>query len=153
MDKPIQVFFSYAHKDTDLMDQVRLQLKVLELEGRIVKWYDRMIEPGSEWNPEIESRLMSADIVLLLVSPDFINSSYCYDIEVKLALKRHESGAARVIPIILRPCLWTEAPFAKLQALPRDGKAITTWKNTDEACYDVALGVLQVVNDLEPEAD
>lgn len=102
--KPVEVFFSYAHEDEHLMDAVRQQLVIFERQGRIIKWHDRMIPPGAEWEAQIDRRLRMAHIILLFVSPSFLESRYCYDVEVAAALDRHTRGEARVIPIILRPC-------------------------------------------------
>ncbi len=140
----IEVFFSYAHEDEDLMNDVRQQLIIFEREGQILKWYDRMIPAGEEWESHIDRRIRQAQIILLFVSPSFIESKYCYDIEVKEALKRHTSNEAHVIPIILRPCAWEEAPFSKLQALPRDGRAVSQWDDRDQVCLDVARAVMKV---------
>ncbi len=140
----IEVFFSYAHEDEDLMNDVRRQLVIFEREGQIRKWHDRMIPAGEEWESHIDRRIRQAQIILLFVSPSFIESKYCYDIEVNEALKRHESNEAHVIPIILRPCAWEEAPFSKLQALPRDGRAVSQWDGRDQVCLDVARAVMKV---------
>lgn len=111
-------------------------------------WHDRMITAGDEWKGEIDVHLDSAKIVLLLVSADFIHSDYCYDEEMKRALQRHEAGETRVIPIILRPCDWHTTPFGKLQALPRDGKPISLWNTSDQAYYDIALGIRRAVQEI-----
>lgn len=109
--KPIEIFFSYAHKDEALMDRVRLQLILFDRQNIIQKWHDKKILPGQEWKPKIDRRLRRAQIILLFISPHFIKSRYCYEVEMKEALRRHESGEAIVIPVILRPCMWQEAPF------------------------------------------
>jgi hypothetical protein len=145
---PVEIFFSYAHKDEDLMNSVRRQLVVNERNGRILKWHDREIPAGSGWRQQIDDRLRQAKIILLFVSPDFLDSRYCYEIEGKEALRRHEAGEARVIPVILRPCLFEDAPFSELQALPKDAKPISTWNNIDEATLDVARGIMKVVEEL-----
>lgn len=147
MNDPVEIFFSYAHEDEELMNDIRRQLIVEERNGRILKWHDRMIPPGADWRQQIDHRLERAAIVLLFVSPHFIESRYCYEVEGQAALRRHEKGQARVLPIILRPCLWERTPFGALQALPRDGKPVSTWPDRDEACLDVARGVLGVVDE------
>jgi hypothetical protein len=76
-------------------------------------------------------------------------SDYCYDIELKRALERHESNQARVIPVILRSVDWQRSPFGKLAALPKDGKAITSWQNEDEAFTDVVKGLRRVIDNLQ----
>jgi hypothetical protein len=144
----VEIFFSYAREDEALMDQIRHQLVLFEREGIIVKWYDRKIQAGEEWGQKISWQLSVAKIILLLFSPDFLASRYCYSVEMAEALKRHEKGEAVVIPIILRHCLWQETPIGKLQALPKDGKPITKWSNRDEATMDVAAGIIKVVREL-----
>jgi len=138
--RPLEIFFSYAHEDEDLMDDVRRQLIVYEGNGRILKWHDRMIPPGTEWRDHIDSKLEAAQVVLLFMSPHSIESRYCYEIEGEAALQRHQAGKARVIPIVLRPCPWEATPFGALQALPADAKPISTWTDRDQACLDVARG-------------
>jgi hypothetical protein len=114
-------------------------------QGIIDSWHDRQIQPGSEWAGEIDAHLDSAQIILLLISADFLASDYCYDIELKRAMERHETGTACVIPIILKPVDWHGAPFGKLQALPKNAQAITTWSNPDEAFLNVAQGLRKAV--------
>lgn len=139
--KAKSVFFSYSHKDESLRDELETHLKLLQRQGVVSAWHDRKILPGQEWDGEIDRHLTRAKIVLLLVSADFIASEYCWDKEVQTAMARHESGEAIVIPIMLRPCDWKDAPFAKLQGLPQEMKAITSWEDRDAAWTDVAVGI------------
>ena len=135
------LIFSYSHKDEALRDQLETHLAILKRQGVIDVWHDRRILPGDEFDRAISERLESAQIVLLLVSPDFLNSDYCYDVEVTRALQRHEEGLARVIPVLLRPCEWQHTPFGKLLAAPQDGRPITKWPDSDEAFFDVAKAI------------
>jgi hypothetical protein len=114
----------------------------------ISSWHDRKILPGDEWNHQIHDHLETADIILLLLSADFIASDYCLDTEVETALRRHEAGEACVIPIVLRPVDWTGALFARLQALPTHGKPVTVWADRDEALLDVAQGIRKTAEHL-----
>lgn len=132
-----EVFFSYSHKDETWRDQLEVHLAMLRREGTIAAWHDRRIDAGEDFNKEISRYLESAGIILLLVSSDFLASEYCYEKEMMRAMERHEQKKATVIPIILRPCDWHSAPFGKLLAAPKDGKAISTWANLDEAFLDV----------------
>src|SRR2546427_4032486 len=132
------LFFSYSHKDEPLRDKLEVHLSMLKRQGVIETWHDRRISPGMRMDKEISERLDTSDIVLLLVSPDFLASDYCYDIEMTKALQRHDAGEAVVIPVILRPCDWHEAPFGRLKALPKDGKAATKWTDLDDAFLDIA---------------
>src|SRR5918911_783266 len=152
MTKPIEIFFSYAHEDEQLMHQVRRQLVADDRRNKIRKWYDRMIPPGSEWEGRIRDGLDRAQIILLFVSPDFFDSDYIYDVEMQEALSRHNSGRARVVPVILRPCRWQGSPFGHIQALPTDGKPVTTWDNLDEACLNIANGVMDIVTELSEQS-
>jgi hypothetical protein len=137
----VEVFFSYAHRDGDLRDELAKHLRLLERQRIIAGWHDRRIPAGGEWAGEIDTHLQTARIILLLVSADFLASNYCYDIEVQQAMARHEAGDACVIPIILRPVDWHSALFGKLQALPKDGRPVTSWPNRDEAFLDIARGI------------
>jgi len=129
----IKVFYSYAHEDKMLRDELEKHLGTLKRQGQITSWHDRDISAGMEWEREIDVHLNVASIVLLLVSPDFISSEYCYSIEMTRALERHNAREAWIIPIILRPVDWDDAPFSKLQVLPANRKPITSWPNRDEA--------------------
>jgi hypothetical protein len=135
------LFFSYSHVDEDLRDQLEVHLSALKRQGLISSWHDRRIAAGSEFAAQIDQHLDSADLILLLVSPNFIASDYCYDLEMTRAMEKHRNGEARVIPVILRPCDWHELPFGKLQAIPKDGKAIKTWPDIDEAFLDVVRAI------------
>src|SRR5271157_399858 len=137
---PLRLFYSYSHKDEALRDELEEALALLKRQGLISGWHDRRIGAGEEWKGVIDKNLEEAQVVLLLVSSSFLASDYCWDVETKRAVERHDRDEAKVIPIILRPCDWQGAPFGKIQALPRDGKAITSWLNRDEAFTDVALG-------------
>lgn len=135
MAYPIEVFISYAQKDGRLWKKLEKQLSFLHRQGLIASWYGHKIVAGQVWANEINAHLNTAQLILLLVSPDFIASDYCYSIEMKRAMERHDCGEAHVIPIILRPVNWQRAPFDKLQVLPTDAKPATDrrWQNLDEA--------------------
>ncbi len=151
MASTIEIFYSYAHEDEKLRNKLEQQLALLQRTGQITNWHDRKINPGREWANEIDANLNKAQIILLLVSPAFLASDYCYGVEVKKAMDRHECGEARVIPIILRRVHWEDAPFGKIQALPTDGIPVTSrsWYNRDEAFFDIARGIRKVVKELK----
>lgn len=143
----VKVFLIYAHKDERLLNTLESQLSALKREGLVTIWHDRNIDAGDEWEHEIHKYLNTASIILLLITPDFMASDYCYNIEMKKAIERHERGEARVIPIILRPTNYG-APLNKLKALPTNGKPVTTWENQDEAFLQVVEGIRQVAEQL-----
>ena len=125
------LFFSYSHADENLRDQLEKHLVALQRQGVISSWHDRRITAGTELADAIDGHLDAADVILLLISPDFIASDYCYDREMKRAMERHRTGDARVIPVILRPCDWKDLPFGTLLAYaegrPRDHN-VAEWR-------------------------
>jgi parallel beta-helix repeat protein len=151
----IEVFITYSHKDEALRNELENHLSILRRQGLISTWNDRKIGAGKEWKEQIDSHMNSAQVILLLVSSDFLASDYCYDIEMKRAIERHESGQARVIPVILRPVEWQDAPFGKLQALPTNAEPIVSkkWGSADEALVDVAKGIRNMVGSLNSTRD
>src|SRR5271169_4591905 len=103
MEKTITIFISYAHEDEDLRQVLDKHLSLLKRQGLIGVWHDRDISAGTDWKQTISIHLSAAQIILLLVSPNFMASKYCYSVEMKQAIERHDAKEARVIPIILRP--------------------------------------------------
>jgi len=146
--QPVRLFISYSHKDENLRLELQTHLKLLQRQGIIDAWDDRRIAAGEEWKEKIDENLERADIILLLISADFMASDYCYEKEMTRALERHENGEARVIPVIVRDCNWRIAPFAKLQALPKEGKAFKKWPDKDSAWRNVAEGIERVVEEM-----
>jgi len=145
---PAHVVFSYSHKDEELRDQLETHLTILRREGIISTWHDRKITAGKEWKGVINDNFRRANVVLLLISADFLASDYCYDIEMMTSLERCEKEEAVVVPVILRDCLWHDAPFGKLQALPRDAHPVTLWTDRDQAWTNVAEGIKRVVHEI-----
>ena len=149
---PFDVFISYAHKDRKLRDELAVHLGNLRHQHVISDWFDGDIAPGTEWEQEILEHLRTAKIILLLISAHFMASPFCWDIEMKEAIARHEAKQARVIPIVLRPTDWKDAPFAKLQALPSLAKPVSRWPTHDDAFEDVIKGIRRAIEDLQASA-
>lgn len=149
----MEVFCSYAHADEAWRTKLETHLSLLKRENVISVWHDRKIVPGTSWAQEIDQHIESASLILLLISPDFIASDYCYNIEMKRALERHLAGDAFVIPILVRRCDWQAAPFASLQALPA-GRFITEWNEREEdtALAMVAAGIREALQQLAAPA-
>ncbi len=143
-----RVFVSYSHKDEELRDQLEVQLSMLKRQGLIEVWHDRRLLAGDHLDWTISEELDRADIVLLLISPDFLASDYCYKIEKGRALERHQEGTARLISVILRPCDWTHTDLAQYLVTPTDGKPITLWPNSDEAFLDVARSIRRAIKEI-----
>lgn len=138
------VFFSYARRDKMLRDRLEEHLSNLKYKGLVQTWHDRDILAGSDWLEQIDISLHNAQIILLLISSTFMASDYCYGKEMQQALQLHAQKKATVIPILLRPVLYTDAPFARLSILPTNGKPVTTWRDRDSAFVDVALNIEKV---------
>jgi internalin A len=143
--RPAKVFYSYSHKDENLRNEFETHLKLLQRMGLIETWHDRMIEAGDDWRRQINENLERADIIVFLISPDFIASDYCYEKEMVRGLERNSSGLARVIPVVLRDVNWKVAPFSDLQELPKDGLPVTRWADRDSAWRNVAEGLERVI--------
>jgi len=143
-----KLFFSYCHADEALRDRLEVHLSMMKHQGLIETWHDRGITAGSDLDSTIKENLETADVILLLVSADFIASWYCFSVEMKRALERHAEGSARVIPVILEACDWHPAPFGKLLAVPKDGKAVTTWPNQAEAWTDVTRQIRKAIEEM-----
>ena len=140
MSDTIEVFISYSKQDKEFRDALLVHLRSLEGE-EIITWHDRQILPGTLWDEEIKARLNAADIILLLISADFLATDYCKQVEIPEALRRHEAGEATVMPVILRQCGWQHTPLAVIQAYPEKAKPIKSWTDVDEAYTDVVNGV------------
>lgn len=145
-----EVFFSYTHHDESMRNELEVHLTMLKRQGLIHAWHDRRIGAGNEIDHTINAHLESADIILLLVSPHFLASDYCYDREMARAMERHEAGEARVIPVILEPCDWHPAPFGKLRAVPTDGKPVSKFVNQNEGLLEVAQAVRAAIKEMAP---
>src|SRR5439155_9157450 len=138
----VRLFYCYARRDKEHRDELSKYLR----RDHIVEWYDREILPGQDWATVIEEKLNTADIILLLISADFMSSEYCYGTEMRRALARDEAEEAIAIPVILRPVHWKGTPISKLQVLPTDGNPVTSWPNPDQAFYNVADGIHKVID-------
>ena len=148
MTAPLKVFCSYAHADEAHRKTLAKHLSALEDEGLIAVWHDRKITAGREWAGAIDDALHSADIVLLLISADFLASDYCNDVELTEAIRRHDAAQARVVPVILRSCDWEHSRFARFNALPPDGVPVVEAEHPDQRFVAVARGLRAIVAEL-----
>jgi TIR domain len=139
------MFISYSSADEELRQELETHLALLKREEAVETWTFRSIDAGADWKSEIDARLDSSDLIILLVSASFVASDYCWNIEMRRALQRHRDGNARVIPIIVRECDWSSAPFAGIQALPPSAKPVTSWRPRDKAWTAVVDGLRKVI--------
>ncbi|HEU5374695.1 MAG TPA: tetratricopeptide repeat protein [Ktedonobacteraceae bacterium] len=136
-NREIKIFYCYAREDKAFRDELEIHLKSLKHQYNLIHWHDHEIYPGEEWEIIVDRHLRTSHIILLLISPHFLASDYCYKHEMLHALERHQTGMCRVIPIILRPAYWEAAPFNKLQMLPRNTIPISRWQDRDEAFHHI----------------
>ncbi|WP_133510145.1 TIR domain-containing protein [Candidatus Thiosymbion oneisti] len=141
----VKVFISYSHHDEEDKDELVKHLSLLKRNGHIDDWHDREIDAGIDWKASIDSALESSEIIILLVSSNFLHSDYCMDVELEQALARHQTNKARVVPVVVRPCDWKDSGFSKLEVLPRDGRPIVKWDDKDDAWLDVVEGLKKVI--------
>lgn len=144
---PLKIFLSYSHHDEKLCARFLVNLGQLKNDGLIEPWTDRKITAGAEWAGAIDDNLNSAQVIILLVSPDFLDSPYCNDVEMNRAMERHQKGEAQVVPLILKKCDWETSRFASLQALPKGAKPVVDWKRED-GFVDAAKGLRRLIEEL-----
>lgn len=140
-----RIFCSYAHADGDIRDELAKHLNVLQEAGVIELWHDGAIAPGDEWEKQIQHQLQVADVILLLVSIDLLNSAFVKSSELPIALKRHKAGTAIVIPVIIRPVPWSLSGLDFLQALPEDLRPVALWVPRDSAYVNICEGLVKAI--------
>lgn len=151
---PVSIFLAYARADEADRRELEAHLMPLKRSGLVSTWHDGCINPGQEWVPQIEANLDKCEIVLLLISKNFVASDYCCDVEAPKAIKRHKLGNACVIPVILASCMWKltridGVRLGQLQALPKDAKPISLWPNADNAFTSVVEGIYNKIKQLQ----
>ncbi|MBN8738454.1 MAG: hypothetical protein BGP24_11080 [Lysobacterales bacterium 69-70] len=135
------VFISYASQDRAFVGELDKHLRPLVTDGSITLWYDKHLLPGDDFHQLITEELNRADIILLLISSDYLASPFAYPKEMSLALARHARGEVVVIPVILRACAWTASPLATFNVLPTDQIAVELWSSRDAAYLDIVDGL------------
>lgn len=148
----MKAFISYSHADDSYLELFQKHLVQLRREGSISDWTDNAISAGGNLDNEISKALNEAEIFIALVSPDYLNSNYCYEKEFEEAQRRHKEGSLKIIPVILEPCDWQNTPFGSIKALPKDGKAVALWNNQNTAMMDVTAHLRNLSN-MDNEVD
>jgi hypothetical protein len=148
----IDLFFSYAHQDEAMRNELEVHLAMLKRSGVLRSWHDRRITAGADLEAQISQHIETADVILLLLSPYFLASDYCYEREAQRALERHDEGSSVVIPVILQPCDWLSSPFRKLRATPADGKPVAKYPNIHDAFLEVTHDIRAAAESLDKGA-
>ena len=151
LSQAVKIFFSYATsspKDKRLFEKLAIHLSGLRRQHLIDEWYDSAISAGNNITQAIEAHLRAADIIVLLISAEFLASERCYELEMQRALELSTAGAARLIPVILSPTDWEALPLAHYSPLPAGGTPVSLKRNIDAALSEVARGIRKVVEEL-----
>ncbi|MFM9087676.1 MAG: toll/interleukin-1 receptor domain-containing protein, partial [Cyanobium sp.] len=143
MTAPLKVFISYAHEDSPWVEKLKSHLSLMERQGILKVWHDRCLTAGEHWAEAIDHALAEAQIVLLLISPDFMNSDYCFGKEMQEALAREQRKDAVVVPVLMRPCDWESAPFAKSNVVPSDNRPVSTHPGGEDEALALVAGELR----------
>lgn len=141
-----KLFISYSHIDNRVLEQLHKHMAILREEGKVSAWFDREILAGGNLNADIKEKLDEAEIFIAIVSPDYLYSNYCYQIEFKHALKRKENGDLIIVPVIAQPCDWHASPFGEMKAIPTDGKPISDWVNENTAYLNIVQELRRLLN-------
>lgn len=149
----VNIFIAYSHKDESLKDELLKHLAPLRRSKLITDWHDRKLLAGQKLDSEIDKKLKNSNIILLLISADFIDSDYCYEKEMRQAMKQEADGLSHVVPVILRHCVWDKTPFGKLLACPKDGRPITDFEDRDKGFADVAMSLRTLIEDILASQD
>ena len=147
MEKPFKIFISYAAIDRPMLEMLEKHLNPIQQAygTRLIIWSDRSIQPGQFWHEEIRNNLATADICLMLTSPNSLSSDYVAGIEIPVSIERSLKKETLVVPVILRPCAWQFSGLAQFQVLPRDGKPVSAFPNPDQAFAEIVAEIAQLV--------
>jgi hypothetical protein len=151
MSKHIDIFIAYAHEDESILAELKTHLTVLERTQNVTVWYDGLVAPGQEWQATTKEVMQKSQIILLLISADFIASDECYNESMTAALAMHKAGKCMVVPILARPCLWQDMPFAFLQILPKNQQPLmsSVWRTAEEPFTQVAENLRFIVQKIQ----
>ncbi len=144
----IELFYVYSGQDQDLSNQLEKHLVILQRQGVISAWASQNLFWRSNEENETQPNLNTAQIILLLISPDFLASDYIDSTEMGKMLERYQAGEATIIPIILRPTYWQITPLDRFPPLPDNGEPVTTWSNIDTAFANIVQGIRNVITTL-----
>lgn len=149
----MNAFISYSHKDQEYLEMLLKHLAQVKRERLLNAWTDHEIEAGSSFNADISNSLEQAKIFIALLSPDYINSNYCYEKEFKKAQDLYKAGKLKIVPVVVEPCDWHNTPFADLKALPKDGKPVADWSNPNTAFLNVITEIRKLLSKPEDQTD
>ena len=145
VQKIVQVFIAHVREDAPFLQELLGHLKPLEAEGLCHVFTDEQITMGKEWEAEVKNALNESDVILLLISSDFVQSSYFKQFELEKTLYRYRHGQALILPVIVRPANWQDLPVNRYQTLPKEGYPISSYSDRESAWKE---GVIQPLREL-----
>lgn len=148
-DKELSLFISYSHKDELFRDELCAALTPYERTSELKLWQDTVIVPGHKWEAEILRKLEEADLVVMLLSNDFIKSDYCMVQEYEVARRRDAVGECAIVPIVVRKCRFDKLELGKLQAILPEGKPIKNHRDRDTAWHEVTKQLDRVIKEFK----
>lgn len=146
----VKIFVSYSHLDAASMERLRTHLAAL-MRDDVSVWFDGDLDAGDELETGIARALREAQVFVALLSPDYLASNYCWNIEYRRAMNRRARGTMRVVAAVVRPCDWKSTRAAGFKLLPKDGRPVTRWRSADEAFLNIAEGIKGVVRSVRKE--
>ena len=149
----VRIFVSYAREDAAYAELLEQHLSALQHTGAIYMFDDRKIQGGAKWDNQIKRKLEEAHLIIFLISPALLASTYIFDVEVPTAIKRHQAGTVDVIPIALKSCQWRGTPFEAIQALPRNQKPIDQWEDVNIAFTEIVTDLYDIVEKYKNKKD
>jgi nucleoside phosphorylase len=140
--QPFKLFYSYAEEDERLLQGLNKHLSALKNEGYITEWNKGKLIPGAHKKEETDKQFWATDVILLLISSNYLASDTEYA-EMKQALARQKDGGI-ILPILLRPVDLPEI-LSSLKTLPGNGKSVTEWRVRDKAYTHIAQGIREAI--------
>lgn len=160
MSAPINTFIVYARDDQAIKQRLLKHLFVFTKPPfNMAIWHDEHIDAGAEWERKIRDRLENTDIFIMLISIDFLNSQFIYDVEFKAAVARQKAGKSIILPVIIKPCVWYTDfhlgeytfNFRQLQVLPKEGRPLSDWPSEDHGLHDIAESIRMLLENMREE--
>lgn len=145
----VNIFCVYIDTDRKLQMVLERHLRPLKQQGLISEWHDRQVTSETHWEYKIDEHIARAQLILLLISPDFLASSYCSSIEMKRVIERHRTGKAKVFLVMLRQVASLQhTPFIGLPSLPVAARPVIMWKDREAAFANIASDIQHTIKNL-----
>ncbi|MGB0840443.1 MAG: toll/interleukin-1 receptor domain-containing protein, partial [Chitinophagales bacterium] len=146
-ERPCSIFVCYHSEDEVYKEALNKHLTPLVRLQKVTLWDKSYINAGEQYEDKIFQELEKANLVLCLISSDFIADDFCYSSQLKRILTAHKKGVQKIIPIKIRNARWQKLPLAQLKAFP-DKKWVGTNPKNDDAWVEVVEGVERLIEEV-----